>query len=276
MKIGSLIFAGGIFMVLYKRIQVLKKYGLASLLYVLVISILLSTPTLFLLFNFNISDIQLLVLAQIFITAIGILHVISSPVTLPWYKDQTYITQILFTICILLLGYFFSNLSMSFLVIPKLQLVWYLSLLWFVIPILLNETINLLLKVPPKEFLLWYYPLNEKIEDPSDKEFENLIVISFVFQKNEHSPELTTFRVKAPIGMKFDRLFYFFINDYNDTHPESTITFLNSNQIPYGWLFLKVKNKYLNMKEVINPKDYIYSNNIKENDVLICKRKFNN
>jgi hypothetical protein len=276
LKVASLVFAGGVFMILFKRIKVLKKYGVASIVYVLLISILLALPTLLNLFEINISNVLLLVIAQVFILFLGILHVRLTPSTLPWYKDQQFNMQLLFIICILFLAYFFSNMSLSFLVNPKLRIVWYLSLLWFLIPVLLNQTVEELLKVPPKIYKQWYYPLGQNIEDPSDEELENPIVISFVFQKNENSPELTTFRAKAPVGMKLGRLFYFFINDYNSRHPEGMISFLDSKRLPIGWVFTKVKNKFFNLKEGIDPESSIYINEIRENDVLICDRINNN
>mgnify|MGYP001294781377 CR=1 FL=1 len=276
LKVASLVFAGGIFMILFKRIKVLKRYGIASIVYVLLISILLALPTLLNLFKFNLSNILLLVCAQVFILFLGILHVMLTPATLPWYKDQPFNMKLMFVICILFLAYFFSNLSLSFLVSHDLQIVWYLSLLWFLIPILLNQTVEALLQVPPKIFKQWYYPLNQNIDDPSDEELENPIVISFIFPKNEESPEQTTFRAKAPVGMKLSRLFYFFINDYNSRHPEGTISFLDSNRAPYGWIFMKVKNKFFNLKDGMDPDISIYANEIRENDVLICKRITNN
>jgi hypothetical protein len=272
MKFASLLFAGSIFFILFKRVKVLKKFGIISLIYVLLISILLATPTLFLLFDLNISDINLLLLAQFFILLIGIVHVVFNPSLITWYKDQPFKFQVLFILCILFLSYFFSDLSLSFIVSPKLRLVWFLSLLWFVVPTLLNETVNQLLLVPPKVYTQWFYPLNERIDDPSDEELANPIVISFVFRKNNQSDEVTTFRAKAPVGMTLGRLFYFFINDYNDRHPESRITFLNNEGEPHGWIFLKIKNKFLGSKDAIDPASSIYSNNIKENDVLICNR----
>lgn len=272
MKFASVFFAGSLFFILFKRVKVLKKYGVISLIYVLLLSILLATPTLFLLFDLNISDIGLLLLAQVFILIMGIGHVILNPSAIPWYKDQPFKFQVLFILCILFLGYFFSDLSLSYIVSPKLRLVWFLSLLWFVVPTLLNETVNQLLLVPPKVYKKWFYPLNERIDDPSDDELANPIVISFVFSKNEQAAEVTTFRAKAPVGMTLGKLFYFFINDYNDRHPESRIAFLNSEGEPHGWVFLKIKNKLFGSKDAIDPETSIYSNNIKENDVLICNR----
>jgi hypothetical protein len=276
LKLASLVFSGGILLILFKKIQVLKKYGIVSIIYILLISLLLALPTLFNLFGLNLSDIFLLVCAQVFILIIGILHIVFVPSTLPWYKDQQFSTQTLFVLCILFLAFFFSNLSLTDLQKHELPLVWYLSLLWFLIPLLLNKTVDDLLKVPPKIFKLWYYPVDHNIEDPSDEELENPIVISFIFRKNENSNELTTFRAKAPVGMKIGRLFFFFINDYNGRHPEGTISFTNDKHEPCGWIFNKVRNKFLGLKETIDPDNSVYSNEIRENDLLYCHRIYKN
>jgi len=130
--------------------------------------------------------------------------------------------------------------------------------------------------VPQKEYKLWYYPVNQNIDDPSDEELENPIVISFIFKKNEHSNESTTFRAKAPVGMQVGRLFYFFINDYNGRHPEGVISYMNEQNEPYGWIFKKVRNKFLGLKEVIDPESPVYTEEIRENDLLYCQRIYKN
>lgn len=272
MKIASLVFTGGLFFILFKRIKVFKKYGLLSIIYALLIAVLLSLPSLLNLFELKLSDILLIVVAQVFIFAVGVIYVKLTPSTLPWYKMQQFGTQVLFIACILLLAFFFSNMSMSFLIDPKLHFIWYISLLWFVIPVLLKQTTEALLLVPPKVFKLWYYPQETHIDDPSDEELENPIVISFIFQKNNSSNQVTTFRAKAPVGMQLGRLFYFFINDYNSRHPEGTISFIDTSGQPNGWVFFKLKSKFFNMKKSLDPGVSIYSNDIKENDILICDR----
>jgi len=276
LKAASLVFTGGIFLILYKKIKVLKKYGMATIIYVLLVALLLAFPTLFNLFGFNVSTIFLLVCAQIFILIISILHVVFIPETLPWYKDQTFSMQLLFIICILFLALFFCNLSISDLQKQQIPLVWYLSLLWFLIPVLISKTIDELLKVPEKVFKLWYYPIGQNIDDPSDEELENPVIISFIFKKNESNTELTTFRAKAPVGMQMGRLFYFFINDYNSSNPEGAISYIGDNSEPCGWIFKKVRNKFLGSKEAIDPDGSIYSNEIRENDLLYCQRIFKN
>lgn len=272
LKIASLVFAGSFLLILFKKIKSLKKYGLVSVIYILIASLLLAIPTLFNLFLSNLNEIFILLFAQVFILTIGILHVVFIPSILPWYKTQPFNLNVLFLICILFLSFFFSNLSLSDLQKHQLPLVWYLSLLWFLVPVLLDKTINELLKVPQKEYKLWYYPVNQNIEDPSDEELENPVIISFIFKKNEQSNELTTFRAKAPVGMSIGRLFYFFINDYNDRNPEGIISYMNESHEPCGWIFRKVRIKFLGLKEVIDPDSSVYADEIKENDLLYCQR----
>jgi len=272
LKIGSLVIGVGIFLTLLKKVKGLKKYGIASLLYVTVVSLILSLPTL-LMFSENSNEVKLLVINQAFIIALGTLHVIISKKMLPWYSEQPFKMQIIFIICILLFAYLFSNISFTFFVTSKVELVWALSLLWFLVPILLNLAIVKLLDVPQKEFKKWQYPIGASIEDPTDEEMENPVVISFVFTKNKQNSDTTVFRAKAPVGMTLGRLFYFFINDYNSSHPERMISYINEESKETDlWMFFKSKSKILNLKEPLDPEDSIYGNNIKENDILICNR----
>jgi hypothetical protein len=81
---------------------------------------------------------------------------------------------------------------------------------------MLKKTADELVNVPEKIYKFWFYPVKHSHDDPSEHELENPVIISLIFRKNEKSSEPTTFRVKAPVGMKFGELFYYFINDYND------------------------------------------------------------
>ena len=272
LKVTSVALSGGILIILFKKIKALKSYGLISIIYILLGSLLLAFPTLFNLAGNSLSEVLLLVFTQIFILLIGILHVIFVPATLPWYKDQGLGLQLLLIFSILFLAFFFMNLSLTDLQDIRLPLIWYMSLLWFIIPVLLDKAVDELVKVPSKLYKLWYYPFDQKVNDPSDEELDNPVIISFIFKKYEHSSELTTFRAKAPVGMEIGRLFYFFINDYNERNPEGPITYLDDRNEPYGWIFKKVRNRLLGLKEVIDPDSSIYSNEIRENDLLYCRR----
>ena len=272
LKIGSLVLGLGTFFVMFKKVKGLKKYGLASLFYVLAFSVLLSVSTLILLFKQEVNEMYLLISAQFIILLLGTIHVAVAKKALPWYYGQTFNMQLIFIICILLLGYFFFNLSFTFLTNPEVEFVWYLSLLWFLVPVLLNQTIIKLLEVPSKIYKEWTYPLNVTIEDPSDEEMENPVVISFVFKKRHNDREVTTFRAKAPEAMHLGRLFYFFINDYNSRHPEGPISCADINNEPHKWIFFRIRNKFLNIKAPLDPDDSIFVCKIRENDVITCER----
>lgn len=271
-KFGALVLGLGIFFVLFKKIKKLKKFGLPGLLYVLSTGILLSIPILLLLIH-SADEMLLLIYYQTIIIIVGILHVRFSEKLVPYIKDLKFGIHFIFILCILIFGYLFSNLTFELQAISSsVKAVWHLSLLWFLVPILINLTIQKLLEVPPKQFKKWQYPLNKTIYDPTDEEMANPVVISFIFQKNELHSDITTFRAKAPVGMALGRLFYFFINDYNERHPEDMISFQNENNESEFWIFFKLKNKFFKWKEALDPDDSIYNSNIKENDVLICKR----
>lgn len=272
LKFGSLIAGTGILLVLFTKVKALKKYGLSGLLYVLVTSLLLSLSTLILFFHTSGNEPACLVGGQIYIVVIGILHVILSKKLIPWYSKQYFFIQLLIILCILLFTQFFSGLSLSYLVTSSIPRIWYISLLWFLVPILLHQSILKLLQVPQKEFKSWEYPVNITINDPSDREMENPVIISFVFKKTEESREYTTFRAKAPVGMQLGRLFYFFINDYNSRHPESPISHANGARGSFHWQFFKLRNRFFRLKIALDPEESIYNNEISEDDILICNR----
>ncbi len=272
MKIGSLVIGLSIFLVIIKKLKGMKRFGIAGLLYAISTSILLAIPALFFSFNIVKSEPTLIILSQLFIVLLGVIHISLAKNSLEWYPEQKFKMQIVFIIGFLLFGFLLSNMCFSFIQSPSLPLVWYLSLLWFLVPVLLNETINRLVGMPPKEFRTWQYPIGENIEDPSDAELDNPIVISFVFLKNIASTEMASFRAKAPAGMALGRLFYFFINDYNSRHPQEPISFINDKKEADPWVFFKVKNKFFRIHKALDQDSSISNSIIKENDVLICKR----
>jgi hypothetical protein len=124
--------------------------------------------------------------------------------------------------------------------------------------------------IPERIFRKWYYPVGKEINDPLDSELVSLLVVSFVFHKKMIDPEITTFRAKAPSHMVFGRLFYYFLNDYNERHREGPIEFLDQEARPYGWVFYKTN--WLNIKRYIDPDQIITDNHIRENSVIVCQR----
>ena len=186
-------------------------------------------------------------------------------------NKNEFFPEFLFSIailCIALIGFF--------IVVNKLRepfkFIYLTAAIAFITPLLVYKLYEFAMLIPVPVYKKWLYPLGENIKDPTAKELENPLVISLEFKKQESITELTNFRVKAPEAMEFGKLFYFFINDYNERHPESKINFLNDNGVePNGWIFYSKPNWWSSLKH-INFIKTVAGNNIKEDNVIVCQR----
>ena len=187
------------------------------------------------------------------------------------FENSNFFTEFLFSLVILLIGFTaFVNVVSNFR--PSLSYVFLGAGLFYLIPQLIKQLAVLAYSIPVAYFKKWKYPINSKIKDPLSHELTNPEVISFEFQKNIDDHEVTNFRVKAPMNMEFGKLFYFFINDYNERHPQSPITFLNANsQEAYSWNFF-FKPNWLGISKHLDFSKTVAQNNIKENDIIVCQR----
>jgi Type VI secretion system, TssN len=75
--------------------------------------------------------------------------------------------------------------------------------------------------------------------------------------------------------MGFGQLFYYFINDYGERHPNNKIEFADNNAAPYGWIFYKKPRWYTINTIYIDAEKTFYANRIRENDVIVCHRFLN-
>lgn len=210
---------------------------------------------------------------QFMFLALGSLHVY---VLRKYFDDlskdkKDFFSEFMFTVAFLIIGLIaFFNVVGQFR--PPFIIIFMASSIAFLIPLLLYKLYEFALQIPIPIFEKWIYPFDDNIKDPTKKELENPLVISFEFQKKQDDNDITNFRVKAPENMEFGKLFYFFINDYNVRHPESKIDFLNpENQEPQGWVFYYKPNWWSSIKH-INFTNTVSWNNIKEDNVIICQR----
>jgi len=145
------------------------------------------------------------------------------------------------------------------------------SLLFFLIPTLCYNLFLTAVSIPAKLHKRWFYPVNSKYPSPQISEMRNVIILNLIFQKNEDDQHIINFKVKAPRGFEFGRLFYYFINDYNEKNPNSRIHYLDSKNEPYGWYYY-TKPKWFGSSDYIDPELPIDTNNIKDGDTIICQR----
>jgi len=211
------------------------------------------------------------IVIQALILVIGSFHAVLLYRLLPWASKDKFIWEFLYSFVIACFGAIFFLLGFTFLLhIAAFQYVMPSSFVWFFVPFFFAQAYHRYLAIPSRIYKTWQYPYGKEIPDPLDSELVSLFVISFVFHKKMNDPEMTTFRAKAPAKMVFGRLFYYFINDYNDRHRESPIEFLDQENHPYGWIFYHrpfwIKRRY------IDPDQFISKNRIRENSVIYCQR----
>jgi len=186
-------------------------------------------------------------------------------------KKSDFLSEFLFTIVITFIGLCaFLNVVTRFR--ESINYILLSAAIIFIVPLLIYKLYEFSLLIPVPEYKKWFYPLEVDVKEPTKKELENPLVISFEFQKKKDLPDITNFRVKAPENMEFGKLFYFFINDYNERHPESEIDYIDeTTQEPNGWIFYRKPNWIRSLRH-INFSKTVAGNEILEDYVIVCQR----
>lgn len=214
---------------------------------------------------------------QVLFLLYGGLHIYMMHKKMDWGKErQTFVPDLIFTFIIQLAGAICFMLAYRWLNREGLEISMMFSTLFFIIPLFVWHTFLSALAIPPKVLNQWYYPVHEPMEDPEESKLKNMLLISFEFQKNGQESFFTNFRAKAPVDMELGELFYYFINDYNERHPQGHIHFSNGTGKPYGWMFYKKPKWYTIMTTYMDSDKTIYLNRIRENDVIVCSRILEN
>ena len=177
------------------------------------------------------------------------------------------LSVIFFTIVIFSsLQYFIKDKGNNFLFYPMM-----LSTLTFFVPMLVYYTFDAAYNIPSPVYSTWYYPVNNTIDLPPENPKEKLLVIGFELSKKALDAKTTFFRAKAPEGIELGELYYHFINDYNELHPETPIEYIDKEYEPDEWLF-RMKRKWYQSKLFLDPLISMRDNDIKENTVIVCER----
>lgn len=141
----------------------------------------------------------------------------------------------------------------------------------FILPTSFFILFNYSISIPTKLYSKWYYPLGKKYDAPKHYELNNMIVLNFMFYKNTNETHITSFKAKAPKDMDFGRLFFFFINDYNDKKIKSKIETTEDSGDPYGWYFY-TKPKWYGASRHIDSELTVEQNNLIDGDIVVCQR----
>lgn len=210
---------------------------------------------------------------QVFFLLMGSAHVYYMQHHIKWtVTGKTFLPEILFTALVCVVG------CMGFLVVYRLVgdrgLEYHMlaASFFFIIPFFFYNSFLKAISIPPKIVKEWFYPMADEPADPEESKLKNLLVISFEFRKKIHDVTITNFRSKAPVDMNFGELFYYFINDYNERHPENKVEYLNEAGEPNGWIFFKKPGWNTLLTNYIDAEKTIFNNRIRENDVIVCTR----
>lgn len=174
-----------------------------------------------------------------------------------------------------LLAVFFSSvpfmLIYSFLNGTELTYLMLGHFIVFFIPTFLNDTFNRAMAIPPKVYVTWQFPENYKeAAGVSDEEMRDLVVFTFLMDKDKNASKYSVYRGKGPTRIDFGRLFYNFVIDYNERHPEEKIQVEDENGL-FEWVFF-LQPKWYETTKYIDPNLTLYMNGIEENSVIFCMR----
>lgn len=148
---------------------------------------------------------------------------------------------------------------------------YFLITLAFVLPTSFFVLFNYSVGIPVKLYSKWYYPLGNKYESPKHYELNNMIVLDFMFYKNTRETHMTSFKVKAPKDMDFGRLFFFFINDYNNKKTTTKIELTEDSGDPHGWYFY-TKPQWFGSSKHVDSELTVEQNNLEDSNVVVCQR----
>jgi hypothetical protein len=254
-----------------------KPFSKRAIWYLLISVAVFALTGLFIAAGFFKSYNRYFIFFQVLFLLYGSLHIYMMQRKMDWGKEKhPFLPDLIFTFLILLAGSICFMLAYRWLNREGLELHMMFSTLFFLIPLFVWHTFLTALAIPPKILNQWYYPVHEPMEDPEESKLRNMLLISFEFQKNGQETFFTNFRAKAPVDMELGELFYYFINDYNERHPQGQIMFANGTGKPHGWMFYKKPKWYTILTTYMDADKTIYLNRIRENDVIVCSRIIEN
>ncbi len=276
LKLGAMISTAGLALMAFiigRFKKILGRERLKSFIYAIIFSLLCALSALFAsaqIFSFPL--FYIFIAMQGFMLVLGIIHLLILPKIFRWARKKSFWPDLLFTIAIVLIGSTPFIFAFNY-IRPELYNPLLLgSFLPFLIPTFFMKTFEKAIDIPTKVYRKWYFPVDEKYKQPSSELMKNMLVIGLEFNKRWRNEDVTNFRVKAPEEMDFEKLFYFFINEYNIKHPEDQIDIVDSKGQPQGWVFYKKPKWYSIFTHFVQPERTINKNNLRENSIVICER----
>ena len=272
LPVGAIVLGGVLAMKFIGRaIPALKKHFKKFLLYCLLLGLVMLVATA-VLYNLKQSAILMRYITIVsFMFVLGCLHVFFYRQQFQRLENENYFTELLLSLVTACFVAITIILVVSYYNDHNFLYYYLIGILAFIFPTSVYSLFNYAISVPTKIYSKWYYPLDNRYEAPKHYELKNMIILNFMFYKNQNEDHLTSFKVKAPKDMNFGRLFYFFVNDYNVKNAKNKIEMLQNTDDPFGWYYT-TKPKWYGGAQHINSEISVEYNNLKDGDSIICQR----
>lgn len=140
----------------------------------------------------------------------------------------------------------------------------------FIIPTAIDKVFCLMMLIPSKKIITW--TPEKSYTTIESNEMEGILLITLLIKKEYSDEKYISIRAKAPVNVKFGRLFFLAVNGYNKQNSESQIELMMPNRQNYNWVFYH-QSKWYEKTKYINALCDMESCLIKENSVIICERK---
>jgi hypothetical protein len=204
--------------------------------------------------------------AMIWMLIIGILHA--------WLFEKFFepnlTGKILFTLALFFFGYGLIFLLYKFVIKGPFPWIFLSPGFCFLAPVFIVTAFNHFTDIPVRVFKVWSFPPPGTLSDPNDSEMADPIIVNFRICKGVND-DRTVFKAKAPKGLTFGRLFYYFIMDYNSRYPDNPILINERENSYFKWSFLMTRSVFSG-KVYLDPDLTISDNKIKENSSITCER----
>ncbi|MRT94772.1 TssN family type VI secretion system protein [Ancylomarina sp. 16SWW S1-10-2] len=201
----------------------------------------------------------------------GYLMILALEKYFEWPDKLKWLAQLMFILVTVLVGFIvFIQIAGRF-GISGMHYFFLSATISVIFPWLFLHLFNSAMDIPLAIYKKWEYPINKKYVRPDYEDLKNPYIITLEFLKSKDAEFVSRFRVRAPENMDFGMFFYYFINDYNQKHPEELICYGAKEEQLHSWIFYR-RPRFIGRWKQVNTELTVYRNRIKENNVILCQR----
>lgn len=119
------------------------------------------------------------------------------------------------------------------------EFAWFIALaaIAVVVPHLLLLAFEAAFAFEPRQYQLWYFPVNEREREPHWSA-DRIVIANLHFKRKEYEEGATTVNVRLPLDAGLGDMIHLFVRDYNENRfPGNPIEELHYTDGSLGWMF---------------------------------------